>query len=53
MSDTGETPEELREEVEGELDELAGKAAADERDRMAERDADGVDEPNDEADQSS
>jgi hypothetical protein len=53
MSDTGETPEDLREEVEQELDDLADKAAADERDRMAERDAEGVDEPNDEVNQSS
>ena len=52
MSDTGETPEELREEVEEELDELADKAAADERGRMAERDAEGVDEPTGEANQS-
>jgi hypothetical protein len=52
MSDTGESPEELRDEVEEELDGLADKAAADERDRMAERDAEGVDEPNDEVNQS-
>ncbi len=50
MSDTdaNETPdpEELREEVEAELDELARDAAAEEQDRMAEREAEGVDEPN-------
>jgi hypothetical protein len=53
MSDTGETPEELRDAVESELDDLVDKAATDERDRMAERDAEGVDEPNDEVNQSS
>ena len=51
MSDTGDTPTELREEVEQELDELAEDAADEERDRMAERDAEGVDEPNDEVNQ--
>jgi len=45
MSDTGDTPTELREEVEGELDELVEEAAAEEKDRMAEREAEGVDEP--------
>lgn len=45
MSDTGETPEALREEVEEELDDLAEEAAAKEKDRMAERDAEGVDDP--------
>ncbi|MET0903316.1 MAG: hypothetical protein ABWZ52_08750 [Acidimicrobiales bacterium] len=50
MSDTGD-PTELREAVEEELDELAEDAAAQERDRMAERDAQGVDDPNDEVDQ--
>ena len=45
MSDTGETPEALREEVEEELDDLVEETAAEERDRMAERDAEGVDEP--------
>ena len=44
-------PKELREEVEEELDELAEDAAADERDRMARRDAEGVDEPNDDVNQ--
>ncbi len=57
MSDTSDSPEtpdptELREEVEEELDELAEDAASEERDRMAERDAGGVDEPNDEVNQS-
>ena len=47
MSDTGDTPTELREEVEQELDDLAENAAEQERDRMAERDAEGIDEPND------
>ena len=47
MSDTGDTPTELREEVEQELDELAEDAAEQERDRLAERDAEGIDEPND------
>ncbi len=52
MSDTGETPDptELREEVEEELDDLAEKAAAEERQQMAEREAEGVDEPNDATD---
>lgn len=45
MSDTGDTPTELREEVEQELDDLVDKAAAEEKDRMAERDGEGVDEP--------
>ena len=53
-SDSNETPPtELREEVEEELDELAEDAAAEERGRMAERDVDHVDEPNDEGNQSS
>ncbi len=54
-SDSNETPdpEELRDEVEAELDELSDEAAAEERDRMAQRDADGVDVPNDEVNQSS
>ena len=52
MTDPGD-PTELREEVEQELDELTEDAAEQERDRMAERDAAGVDEPNDEANQSS
>lgn len=47
MSDTGENPTELREEVEEELEELVDDAAAEERERMAERDAQGVDEPHD------
>ena len=45
MSDTGETPEELRDEVAEELDDLAEDAAAKEKARMAQRDAGGVDEP--------
>jgi len=57
MSDTSDRhetpPTELREEVEEELEELADEAASEERDRMAERDAKGVDEPNDEVNQSS
>jgi hypothetical protein len=52
MSDNGD-PTELREEVEQELDDLAEDAAEEERDRMAERDAGGVDEPNDDVNQSS
>ena len=44
MSDTGENPTELREQVERELDELAEDAADEERDRMAERDAEGIDD---------
>ena len=51
MSDPGD-PTELREEVEQELDELTADAAEQERDRLAERDAEGVDEPHDEANQS-
>ena len=50
MSDTGDTPTELREEVEEELEALTDEAAAEERDRMAERDAEGLDEPPDGAD---
>jgi len=53
MSDTGEDPTELREQVEQELDELAEDAAEQERGRMAERDAEGLDEPNDEDGQTS
>jgi hypothetical protein len=45
MSDTGETPESLRAEVKEELEELADESAAEERDRMAEREAEGLDEP--------
>jgi hypothetical protein len=40
-------PTEIREEVAEELDELVDDAAAEERKRMAERDAEGVDEPSD------
>ena len=46
MSDTGDTPTELREAVEQEVDDLEREAAEDERERMAERDAEHVDEPN-------
>ena len=49
MSDTGDTPTELREEVEKEIDDLERDAAEGERERMAERDAEGVDEPNNDA----
>ena len=52
MSEHGESPTDLREEVEQELDELADDAAAQERDRIAEREAQGVDEPNDQVNQS-
>lgn len=45
MSDTGDTPTELREEVEEELEELTEAAAAEEKERMAEREAKGIDEP--------
>ncbi len=51
MSEHGDTPTELREEVEQELDELAEDAAEAERDRLSEREARGVDEPNDEVNQ--
>ena len=53
MSDTGDTPTELREEVEEELDDLAERAGAEERERMAEREAEGVDEPHNEVDSQS
>ncbi|MGK2950608.1 MAG: hypothetical protein ACSLFP_18690 [Acidimicrobiales bacterium] len=47
MSDTDATPDpdELREEVAEELDELSEKAKAEEAQRMADRDEAGVDEP--------
>ena len=45
MSDAEETPEDLRHDVEAELEELEADAAEQERRRMAEREADGVDEP--------
>lgn len=45
MSDTGDTPTELRDEVQEELEELTEEAAAEEKKRMAERDARGLDEP--------
>ena len=50
---TGDTPDptELREEVEQELRDLTEEAAGEEVERMAERDRAGVDEPNDEGDQ--
>lgn len=46
-SDSQDTqgPTQLREEVEAELDDLAEDAAEEERDRMAEREEQGVDEP--------
>jgi hypothetical protein len=46
-SDTGDShdPTQLREEVEQELDELIEEASAEEVERMAERDREGVDEP--------
>jgi hypothetical protein len=53
MSEHGDTPTELREEVEQELDDLAEDAAEQERDRISEREANGVDEPNDQVNQSS
>lgn len=46
-ADAGRSPEELRDEVEQELDELADDAAQEESARMAERDAAGVDDPSD------
>jgi hypothetical protein len=46
------SPEELREDVEQELDELTDEAAGEEVERMAERDRNGVDTPNDEVNQS-
>jgi len=45
MSDSDDTPTELRHEVEEELEELEEEAAREERERMAERDATGIDEP--------
>lgn len=45
MSDTGDTPTEIREAVEDELDGLAEQAAEDERERLKVRDEEGVDEP--------
>ncbi len=58
MSDTSDSPEtpdptQLREEIEEELEVLVDDAAAEERDRMADRDDKGIDEPNDEVNQSS
>lgn len=41
----GRSPEELREEVQHELDELTDEAAGEEIERMAERDETGMDEP--------
>ncbi len=46
-------PTEIREGVEEELETLADKASSEEIERMAERDRTGVDEPNEEDDQSS
>lgn len=45
MPDAGETPEELRDDVDAELEELEADAAEAERRRMAEREAEGLDEP--------
>jgi len=45
MADAEETPEELREEVEQEIEDLIDTAAAEERARLAEREAEGLDEP--------
>jgi len=46
--DGGRSPEELREEVERELDEMTDRAAQEEEDdRLAERERTGVDEPSD------
>lgn len=45
--DGGRSPEELREEVEWELDEMTDRAAQEEDDRLAERERTGVDEPSD------
>lgn len=52
MTDTGNSqdtqdPTQLREEVEQELDDFVEDTAEEERDRMAERDEQGVDEPSD------
>lgn len=41
----GRSPDELREEVEHELDELTEEAAQEESERLAERDRAGLDEP--------
>ena len=53
-SDTGDTqdPTQLREEVEQELKDLTEEASDEEVERMAKRDRGGVDEPNDEVNQS-
>jgi len=45
MSQSDDTPTELRHDVEEELEELEEEAAKEERERMAERDATGIDEP--------
>lgn len=45
-NDAGRSPEELRDEVEQELEELHDDAAEEESARMAERDEAGVDDPN-------
>ncbi len=47
MSDTTESPDpdEIREEVKEDLEDLTEKAKAEEAKRMAEREAEGVDEP--------
>lgn len=53
-SNPGDTqdPTQLREEVEEELQTLSDEAASEEAERMAERERTGVDEPNDEVNQS-
>lgn len=47
------SPEELREDVSQELDELTDEESGREVERMAERDRAGVDDPNDDVNQSS
>lgn len=51
-ADATQDPTHLREEVEEEVQELVEEASAEEVERMAERDRAGVDEPNDEVNQS-
>ncbi|MFP5254864.1 MAG: hypothetical protein ACLGI8_03330 [Acidimicrobiia bacterium] len=46
-TDAGRSPEEIRDEVDQELEELADDAADEEEARMAERDRTGVDDPSD------
>lgn len=45
-NDAGRSPEDLREEVEQELEELTEDAADEESARLTERDRAGVDDPN-------